>query len=89
MGEPSLRTAQPVQFVRCDPLLRFGRRHVKFVLVNGRSPLRQSFCVLCCNPIAEGSYLRDIRTRFCYCGTVCYAQSGRALALFENHAKTS
>ena len=52
---------------------------MKFVLVNGRSPLRQSFCVLCCEPIVEGRYLRDIRTRLCYCGATCYAQSGNAV----------
>ena len=54
-------------------LLRLGRRHMKFVLVNGRTPFRQSFCGLCGGPIGEGGYLRDIRTRLCYCGEVCYA----------------
>ena len=62
---------------------------MKFVVVNGRSPHPQSFCVLCCNPIGEGGYLRDIRTRFCYCGITCYAQSGNALTLFETRAKAS
>src|SRR5215471_6162174 len=38
-----------------------GRRHMKFVLVNGRTPRPQSFCALCCEPIRE-SYLRELTT---------------------------
>jgi hypothetical protein len=63
---------------------------VKFVLVNGRTPVRQNFCVLCAQPIGEGGYLRDIRTRLCYCGAACYAlQSGNAMMLLEKQAKAS
>ena len=65
-------------------------RYMKFVLVNGRTPVRKSFCVLCAVPIAEGGYLRDIRTRLCYCGEECYAlQSAKAVVLAENQAKAS
>jgi hypothetical protein len=32
---------------------------MKFVLVNHRTPYPQSFCALCCEPIAE-AYLRHI-----------------------------
>jgi hypothetical protein len=39
---------------------------MEFVLVNGRTPRPQSFCVLCCEPIGE-SYLREIGTRLSYC----------------------
>src|SRR6266849_1948280 len=46
--------------------LRFGGRHMRFVLVNGRTPCPQTFCVLCCEPIGA-SYLREIGTRLCYC----------------------
>ena len=46
---------------------------MRFVLVNGRMPFRQSFCALCCEPIGKVGYLRDIRTRLCYCGGECYA----------------
>jgi len=71
-------------------LLRLGRRHVKFVLVNDRIPFRQSFCRLCCEPIGAGGYLRDIRTRLCYCGAACYAlKSGNAVMLLENQARAS
>ena len=63
---------------------------MKFVLVNGRTPFRQSFCVLCCERIGEGSYLRDIRTRLCYCGVACYAaKSGNGRMLLEQQAKAS
>lgn len=63
---------------------------MKFVLVNGRMPFRQSFCGLCCEPIGEGGYLREIRTRLCYCGAECYAlRSGQAVPLLENQAKAS
>jgi hypothetical protein len=34
-------------------------RRMKFVLVNHRTPHPQSFCALCCEPIAE-AYLRHI-----------------------------
>ena len=44
---------------------------MEFVLVNGRIPRPQSFCVLCCEPIGE-SYLREIGTRLCYCNHDCY-----------------
>ena len=44
---------------------------MKFVLVNGRTPFRQNYCVWCCTPISTG-YLRDIATRLCYCDHQCY-----------------
>ena len=44
---------------------------MEFVLVNGRTPRPQSFCVLCCEPIGE-SYLREIGTRLSYCNHNCY-----------------
>lgn len=63
---------------------------MKFVLVNGMRPFRQSFCGLCCEPIGEGGYLREIRTRLCYCGAKCYAlKSDQAVPLLENQARSS
>jgi len=44
---------------------------MRFVLVNGRTPCKQSFCVLCGEPIGA-SYLRETGTRLCYCGHECY-----------------
>jgi len=63
---------------------------MKFVLVNGRTPFRKSLCLLCAVPIGEGGYLRDIRTRLCYCSAECYAlQSTQAVMLREDQAKAS
>ena len=63
---------------------------MNFVLVNGRTPFRQNICVLCSEPIGEGSYLRDIRTRLCYCGLACYAlQSKSGMLVLEIQAKAS
>jgi hypothetical protein len=49
-----------------------NKQHVKFVLVNGRTPRSQSFCALCCKPTGE-SYLRELTTRLSYCDHKCYA----------------
>jgi hypothetical protein len=63
---------------------------VKFVLVNGRTPFRQVLCGRCSEPIGEGGYLRDIRTRLCYCRAECYATtSGNAVMPREDQAKAS
>jgi len=48
-----------------------GRQHMKFILVNGRTPRPPSFCALCCEPI-EQAYLREIATRLSYCDHQCY-----------------
>ena len=34
---------------------------MRFILVNGRTPFRKTFCLWCCEEIS-GSYLRDVRT---------------------------
>jgi hypothetical protein len=59
---------------------------MRFILVNGRKPCRQSSCTLCGKQMG-GSYLREIATRLPYCDPDCYANhcKGAALAL-ENHA---
>jgi hypothetical protein len=62
---------------------------VRFVLVNGRTPFRLTSCVLCCAPIG-GGYLRDVRTRLCYCDADCYASHcGNAAALLGIRARAS
>jgi hypothetical protein len=62
---------------------------MRFILMNGRTPCRQSVCALCCKPIGA-SYLREIETRLSYCDHDCYAQhcEGAVLAL-ENHARAT
>ena len=63
---------------------------MNFVVVNGRTPFRKSFCAHCSNPLGEEGYLRDIRTRLCYCGLACYAvQSKSGMLLLEMHSKAS
>jgi hypothetical protein len=45
---------------------------MNFVLVNGRTPCKESFCALCKERIGA-SYLREIGTQLCYCDHDCYA----------------
>ncbi len=62
---------------------------MKFVLVNGRTPCKQSFCVLCSKPIGAG-YLREIGTELCYCDHVCYADHCKsAIVAIADHARAS
>jgi hypothetical protein len=59
---------------------------MRFVLVNGRKPCPQTFCVSCCEPIGA-SYLREIGTRLSYCDHACYADHcNKAVPALENHA---
>jgi hypothetical protein len=62
---------------------------MRFILVNGRTPCRQSSCTLCGKQIG-GSYLREIATRLPYCDPDCYADhcEGAVLAI-ETHASAT
>jgi hypothetical protein len=62
---------------------------MRYVLVNGRTPSRKSLCVFCAVPIGEGGYLRDIRTRLCYCDAECYLLQSAKAVIAENRAKAS
>jgi len=53
---------------------------MRFILVNGRTPCRQSSCALCSRPIG-GNYLREIATRLPYCDPSCYADHCAAAIL--------
>jgi hypothetical protein len=58
---------------------------MRFILVNGRTPCRQSVCALCCRPIGQ-NYLREIKTRLSYCNHDCYADHCEgAVSALENH----
>ena len=62
---------------------------MRFVLVNGRTPRRQSACVLCGEPIGAG-YLREVGTQLPYCDQDCYADHcERAILLLDNQARSS
>jgi hypothetical protein len=58
---------------------------MRFVLVNGRTPLPQPFCALCCEPIEE-NYLRDLATHLPYCGAKCFASRCKR---FQKQARAS
>jgi hypothetical protein len=45
---------------------------MRFILVNGRMPCRQSLCTQCGKQIGA-SYLREIATRLPYCDPDCHA----------------
>ena len=56
---------------RAAPCAPDQREQMKFIVVKGGTPVPQSFCAMCCEPIA-GSYLREIATRLSYCDHKCY-----------------
>jgi hypothetical protein len=63
--------------------------HMKFVLVNERSPRRQAFCVSCDEPIGAG-YLREIGTHLTYCNHDCYERHCEsAFLVLESRARAS
>lgn len=57
---------------RGSTCLRIEGRHMRFILVNGRTLSRRTFCMLCSRPIGT-SYLREFRTALSFCGHDCYA----------------
>jgi|HubBroStandDraft_3_1064219.scaffolds.fasta_scaffold683353_2 hypothetical protein len=62
---------------------------MKFVLVNARTPCKQSCCVLCGETIGAG-YLREIGTGLFYCDHDCYADHCRSAVLaIATHARAS
>jgi hypothetical protein len=56
------------------------RRPIKFVVVNDRTPISPSQCVMCCRPIATG-YVREFATRLAYCNPGCYANHRKSALL--------
>jgi hypothetical protein len=90
MVTPILRST-----AKCPPrigyrvLLRIGSSHVRFIMVNGRTPRPQSFCVMCDQPI-EKNYLREIGTHLIYCDHDCYADHCEsAFLVLKNRARAS
>jgi hypothetical protein len=65
------------------------KRHIKFGVVNGRTPRPQSFCALCCKSIGE-RYVRELATRLSYCDENCYAGNCKLTApMLQKHARAS
>ena len=61
---------------------------MRFILVNGRTPFRKTFCLWCCEEIS-GSYLRDVRTLLPYCGYECYGLHHGAASLIGGRARAA
>src|SRR5215471_3969901 len=78
------------QLVRgISPLSHVKGQHMKFVLVNGRTPNPPSFCALCCESIGE-SYLRELTTRLSYCDHECYLDHCKiAVKALQERARAS
>ena len=79
----TLGSASRAKIVRNQFLRR--RPHMKFILVNGRSPRRESFCSLCYEPIGE-SYLRELTTRLSFCNGPGDVKSPRVMSRRRAHA---
>ena len=61
---------------------------MKFILVNGRSPCRNSFCALCGESIGN-SYLRELGTQLYYCDDSCYADHCRKVMDLSNDTRAA
>ncbi|GLR88123.1 hypothetical protein [Bradyrhizobium iriomotense] len=59
-----------------------------FVLVNDRTPFRQTWCLQCLERI-DGSYLREIGTHLPYCDYECYALFREASAERQERARAA
>jgi hypothetical protein len=68
---------------------RLRLRHVRFIVVNGRTPRSRRSCVMCDQPAGE-SYLRELGTQLVYCDHDCYAEHcTNAILLLEAQAMAS
>jgi len=61
---------------------------MKFILVNGRSPCRNSVCGLCGEPI-DISYLREMGTQLYYCDQGCYADHCEKVMDLSNNTRAA
>ena len=62
---------------------------MKFVLVNGRTPRPQCFCLMCGQTIGA-NYLREVGTQLIYCDHTCYTDHcNGAFRFLEGQAKAS
>jgi hypothetical protein len=62
---------------------------MKFMLVNGRMPMSDSRCAMCCDPIGE-NYLRELATGLSYCDHNCYLGNIKIpVPALQHHARAS
>jgi hypothetical protein len=60
---------------------------IKFVIVNGRRPVREPRCA-CCTEKLEDGYIHEPNTGLKYCGLLCYGFSEKmATHAIENRAR--
>lgn len=61
---------------------------VKFVIVNGRKPIRAPFSCACCSERLEGGYIHEKITDLKYCDLVCFGFSEKMeSAAIEQHGR--
>jgi hypothetical protein len=61
---------------------------MKFILVNGRTPFRNSTCALCGESISN-SYLREMGTQLYYCDQSCYADHCKRVVDLSNNTRAA
>jgi hypothetical protein len=59
---------------------------MKFILVNGRTPCRNSTCALCGESISN-SYLREMGTQLYYCDESCYSDHCKRVVDLSNSTR--
>lgn len=63
---------------------------IKFVIVNGRRPLKAPFLCACCAENLEAGYIRESATDLKYCGLACFGFSDKmAKAANERRARVA
>jgi hypothetical protein len=53
---------------------------MRFILVNDRTPRADAYCALCCAKLDAG-YIRENKTKRCYCDCICVAGHPRMARL--------
>lgn len=61
---------------------------IKFVIVNGRRPIRAPFSCACCAEKLEDGYIHETNTDLKYCDLVCFGFSKKvAMAAIEQRVR--
>jgi hypothetical protein len=61
---------------------------MNFILVNGRTPCRNSACALCGGSIGN-SYLRELGTQLYYCNQSCYVDHCSKVMDLAGHTRAA
>jgi hypothetical protein len=61
---------------------------IKFIIVNGRTPMRAPFICACCAEKLEAGYVREAGTDLKYCNLACLGFSEKtAVRAIERHGR--